>query len=315
MMKYDKIIFLVGPTGVGKSAVALELAEALDAEIVSCDAMQVYREAAIANDKPSREDQKRVVHHMIDKVSVTQDFDVAQYRREAIQVIEDIHKRNKIPLIVGGSGMYVSILLDGIFEANAEDPSIRRQLQEDAKVQGVDKLYLRLKKVDPESAGRINSRDERRIIRALEVYVSNRKPISQLQKERSGLWGKYNIKIFALNRDRQELYDRVNLRVDAMFSRGLIKEVEKLNQLTLSRTAGGLIGIPEVNGFLEEKFSLEEAKELMKMNTRHYVKRQLTWFRKEKRLDWVLVNLDEPPSQTAAKILSLLHEVKPEKKK
>jgi tRNA dimethylallyltransferase len=305
-MNQKRIIFLVGPTGVGKSAVALQMAESLNAEIVSCDAMLVYREVAIANDKPTPEERKRVMHHMIDCVSVTEDFDVARYRKEAIEVIEDIHKRGKVPLIVGGSGMYVTILLDGIFEANNEDPALRRQLQEDAKILGVEKLYLRLKKVDPVSAERINARDERRIVRALEVYVSNRKPISQLQKERSGLWGKYYIKILALTRERQELYDRVNQRVDQMFERGLIQEVKRLNQLTLSRTAGGLIGLPEVNGFLQGKFSIEETKELMKMNTRHYVKRQLTWFRKEKRLDWVTVNADQSAGDIAVKLIEFL---------
>ena len=209
-------------------------------------------------------------------------------------------------MVVGGSGMYVSILLDGIFEENTEDPFIRRQLQEDAKIQGMDKLYQRLKKVDPVSAGKINSNDERRIIRALEVYVANRKPISQLQKNRSGLWGKYDIKIFALNRERQELYDRVNARVDLMFSRGLIAEVEKLNQLVLSRTAGGVIGIPEVTGYLNGQQSLEEAKEAMKMNSRHYVKRQLTWFRKDKRSTWITVGPDETPAQTANNICKIV---------
>ena len=305
-MNLPKIIFIVGPTGVGKSGIALELAETLNAEIIACDAMQVYREVAIASDKPSDDDLKRVNHHMVNCVSVTEEFDVARYRKEAVSAVEEVLKKDKVPLIVGGSGMYVSILLDGIFEENTEDPFIRRQLQEDAKIQGMDKLYQRLKKVDPASAGKINPNDERRIIRALEVYVANRKPISQLQKNRSGLWGKYDIKIFALNRERQELYDRVNARVDLMFSRGLIAEVEKLNQLVLSRTAGGVIGIPEVTGYLNGQQSLEEAKEAMKMNSRHYVKRQLTWFRKDKRSTWITVGPDETPAQTANRICKIV---------
>ena len=151
-MNLSKIIFLVGPTGVGKSRVALELAGLLNAEIIACDAMQVYQEVAIASDKPSDADRLLVRHHMIDRVSVTEEFDVARYRREAVAAIEDVLKRDKVPLIVGGSGMYVSILLDGIFEGDTEDPFIRRQLQEDMKVQGVDKLYQRLKKVDPDAS-------------------------------------------------------------------------------------------------------------------------------------------------------------------
>lgn len=301
-----KIIFIVGPTGVGKSAVALELAAVMDAEIISCDAMQVYREVNIANDKPSDADLHRVRHHMVGCVSVTEEYDVARYRREAVAVIEDILSRKKVPLVVGGSGMYVSILLDGIFEGAGENPFIRRQLQEDAKVQGVEKLYQRLKKVDPESASKINSRDERRIVRALEVYVSNRKPISQLQKDRCGLWGKYDVRVFALTRERQELYDRVNRRVDAMFASGLVEEMRRIKELQLSRTAAGMIGLTEVSGYLDGDRTLEETQELMKMNTRHYVKRQLTWFRKEKRLTWITIAPDESAQQTAVQLRKLL---------
>lgn len=302
------IVFIVGPTGVGKSAVALELAPLINAEIVSCDAMQVYQEVAIANDKPSSQDLKRVYHHMISCVSVSQEYDVARYRKEAIAAIEDIHCRKKIPLVTGGSGMYVSILLDGIFEGNAQDPLVRRQLMEDAKVLGSEKLYQRLKKVDPVSAEKINPNDERRIVRALEVYVSNRKPISEMQKERSGLWGKYPIKAFALTRDRQELYDRVDQRVEKMFAAGLVEEIKQLNRMSLSKTAGVVIGIPEVTRYLRGECSLADAKVELQMKTRHYVKRQLTWFRKDKRLEWLTLSLDETADQTSQKILQKLKE-------
>lgn len=302
----SKIIFIVGPTGVGKSKVGLELARLLDAEIISCDAMQVYREVSIANDKPSAAELESVKHHMVGCVSVTEEFDVARYRKEAVEVIEDILKRNKLPLIVGGSGMYVSILLDGIFEGGTEDPFIRRQLEDDAKVQGIEKLYLRLKKVDPDSAAKINPNDARRIIRSLEVYVAMRKPISEVQKRRTGLWGKYDIRIFALNRERQELYDRVNRRVDAMFDGGLIEEMKSLKELPLSRTASGMIGVPEVTEYLDGKAPLEGVKETMKMNSRHYVKRQLTWFRKDKRPTWIDLREDESPAETAERIRTMI---------
>lgn len=296
------IVFIVGPTGVGKSAVALELASLINAEIVSCDAMQVYKEVAIANDKPSDDDLKRVPHHMIGCVSVAEEYDVARYRKDAIAAIEDVYRRGKVPLVVGGSGMYASILLDGIFEGNAQDPMLRRQLTEDAHVLGSEKLYQRLKKVDPVSAEKINPNDERRIIRALEVYVSNRKPISEMQKERSGLWGKYNIKVFALNREREELYVRVNQRVEKMFAAGLVEEIKNLNQMRLSKTAEVLIGIPEINAYLREEISLQAAQEEIQLKTRHYVKRQLTWFRKDKRLVWLNLSADETPAQTAQRI-------------
>jgi tRNA dimethylallyltransferase len=281
----------------------MELAARLGAEIVSCDAMQVYKEPALANDKPSAEDLKRVAHHAVDCVSVAEDFDVVQYRKKAVAAIEDIWQRGKTPLVVGGSGMYVAILLDGIFESAGQDPSIRRQLEEDAKLQGSEKIYSRLKKVDPEAAAKINPNDERRVVRALEIYLTTRKPIAQVQKDRKGLWGKHDIKIFALNRERAELYDRVNARVDQMFDRGLVDEITMLRTLKLSRTAQGLIGLPEVGGFLDGKMSLDEAKDLMKMNTRHYVKRQLTWFRKDQRLQWVTIKTGQSSMQVTEIIL------------
>jgi tRNA dimethylallyltransferase len=301
-MKQNRIIFIVGPTGVGKSAVAIELASILNTEIISCDAMQVYKEATIANDKPSPEDLKRVVHHCVDCVSVTEEFDVVQYRKKAIAAMEDIWQRSKIPLVVGGSGMYMAILLDGIFESAGQDPLIRKQLEEDAKVQGSLKLHARLKKVDPEAAAKISPNDERRIVRALEIYQTTRKPIAQVQKDRKGLWGKHDIKVFVLNRERAELYERVNARVDEMFRRGLVDEIRALKNLKLSRTAQGLIGLPEVGDHLDGKAGLDETKEAMKMNTRHYVKRQLTWFRKDKRLNWITIKPHETVADIAQKI-------------
>jgi len=307
-MNHHQIIFIVGPTGVGKSAVALELAARLNGEIISCDAMQVYQQAAIANYKPSPEDLKKAAHHVVDCISVADEFDVAQYRKMAVAAIEDILQRGKTPLVVGGSGMYVTVLLDGIFESAGQDPLIRQQLEEDAKVQGALKLHARLNKVDPEAAAKINPNDERRVVRALEIYLTTRKPIAQVQKDRRGLWGKYDIKVFALNRERAELYDRVNARVEKMFDRGLIDEIKNLKTLNLSRTAQGLIGLPEISGYLDGKYNLDEAKELMKMNTRHYVKRQLTWFRKDQRLQWITIKSGESPAQTADIILGKIED-------
>jgi tRNA dimethylallyltransferase len=301
-MKQNRIIFIVGPTGVGKSATALELALQLDTEIISCDAMQVYREPVITSDKPSAEDLNKVAHHAVGCVSVTEEFDVVQYRKMAVAALEDIWRRGKTPVIAGGSGMYVTILLDGIFESAGQDPLIRKQLEEDRKIQGSGKLHARLKKVDPEAAAKINPNDERRIVRALEIYLTTRKPVAQVQKDRRGLWGAHDIRIFALNRERAELYDRVNARVDQMFDRGLVDEIKYLKTLPLSRTAQGLIGLPEVADFIDGKMSLDDTKELMKMNTRHYVKRQLTWFRKDKRLNWIMVRPHQSAQDIAQKI-------------
>ena len=281
------IVFIVGPTGVGKSDAACLLAHNIGGEIVSCDAMQVYREVNVACDKPSKEDRQRIPHHMLDVVSVTEEFDVAAFRRLAIAVIDDIISRGKVPIVVGGSGMYVSVLLDGIFESGTPNETLRGQLYKQAERDGSVVLHNQLTAVDPEAAAKIHANDVKRIVRALEVNLNLNKPISKLQKERDGLWGKYPIKIFALNRDREKLYARVEARIDRMFTNGLVEEVRHLSQMPLSRSAATLIGIPEVSGFLKGEYDLERAKYLMKLNTRHYAKRQLTWFRRDERLTWI----------------------------
>lgn len=281
-----KIIFIVGPTGVGKSQAALSLAKTAGGEIVSCDAMQVYREVNIACDKPSEEERQEIPHHLLDVVSVTEEFDVAQYRRLAVAAIEDIVGRGKLPVVVGGSGLYMSVLLDGIFKSQVKDENVRKQLQEKAATVGIEALHQQLEQLDPKAASKIHPNDKKRLVRALEVVLTMGKPISQMQKERSGLWDQYPVKILGLNRPREKLYNLIEARVDRMFEQGLIEEVQALLKLPLSRTASTLIGIPEVRGYLEGTYDLERAKYLLKLNSRHYAKRQLTWFRRDERIEW-----------------------------
>ena len=285
-MNSNKIIFIVGPSAVGKSEIGFRLAQKLNGEIISCDAMQVYREVQVASDKPSPRALEAVPHHLVNVVSVTEDFDVARFRVLAVKAIDDIHGRGKLPIIVGGSGMYMSILLDGIFEdASREKKS--SEVKSAASTEDVRILFKRLESVDPAIAQKISPNDRRRILRALEVFDTHGQPISELQKKRSGLWGKYPIKIFALNRPRAAIYRRVEARIDQMFENGLVDEVRGLLDVQLSKTASVVIGVPEVKGFLTGEYDLERAKYLMKLHTRHYVKRQLTWFRKDKRLEWI----------------------------
>lgn len=281
------ILFIVGPSAVGKTEIALAVAQRLDAEIISCDAMQVYREVNIASAKPSKNDLTKVPHHCIDLVSVTKSFDVVQFRREALKVLHDILQRGKKVILVGGSGMYVSALLDGIFEESAKDQDLRRKLEVEIRQQGTAVLHERLKILDPKAAAKIHPNDARRIVRALEVILTTQKSISVLQQERQGLWGQYKIQIFGLSRPRGELYRRAEIRIDQMFDQGLVQEVEKISPLSLSATAKTMIGVPEVQGFLKGEYDLERAKYLMKLHTRHYIKRQLTWFRRDKRIEWI----------------------------
>ena len=301
-MKDPAIIFIVGPTAAGKSETGLISAQHLNAQIVCCDAMQVYREISIANDKPTLKARALVPHHLVDIVPVTEEFNVARYRQLALDVIGQIHACGKIPLFVGGSGMYMSVLLDGIFEGAAADEDLRGELTRELAVQGPAFLHERLKALDPQAAVKINPNDPQRILRALEVVISTGQPLSQLQPKREGLWGKMPIKIFALNRPREELYQRVEDRVEEMFTKGLIEEIRQIASLPLSSTAQKLIGVPEVIEYLKGEYDLERAKYLMKLHTRHYVKRQLTWFRRDKRLTW----LDIAPNQTPAQIADII---------
>jgi tRNA dimethylallyltransferase len=282
------IIFIVGPTGVGKSDVGFLLAQKLNGEIVSCDAMQVYREVNIACDKPSPDIRRQIPHHVLDVASVSEEFDVARYRELAVGAIEDILQRKKTPIVVGGSGMYMSILLDGIFESNAKDDALRAQLRDQAAQHGPQILHQKLMELDPKAAAKIHPNDTKRLIRALEVSMTAGQPISELQKQRDGLWTQYPVKIYALDRPREELYRRVEARIDRMFEQGIVEEVKSLSQFPLSLTAATLIGVPEVQGYLKGEYGLEQSKYLIKLNTRHYVKRQLTWFRRDKRVQWVL---------------------------
>jgi len=305
-MRSKKIIFIVGPTAVGKTEVALLLAKKLEAEIISCDSMQVYQEINIASNKPSTKILKEIPHHLINTVSITKEFDVVSFRKKAVEAINKIHKKNKIPIIVGGSGLYMQVLLDGIFKGPKKNERLRQELEKEAQAKGEQVLYQRLQELDPRAAAKIHPHDRKRIIRALEVFLTARKPISELQKNRQGLWGKFDIKIFALNRDRQELYESIDKRVEWMFQDGLVGEIQGLLPKKWSRTAEGLLGIKDVKGYLKGEYDLERAKYLMKLNTRHYAKRQLTWFRKDKRIQWLMMDKENPVTKVVSIITSVI---------
>ena len=301
-MLKKKIVFLLGPTGIGKSAVAISLAKKINAEIISCDSMQVYRAMGILTSRVTAKQRKKVKHHLLGVIDPGQEYNVAKYRQEALAICDKLFSKSKIPLFVGGTGLYYSIIVDGIFPAVPQDKLIRAKLEKQLKLKGSKYLYRRLARVDSVAAEKIHSHDARRIIRALEVYLKTGKRISQLQKNRVGLGKEYAVKIFGLNSRRQFLYDTIDQRVDKMFNRGLINEVKRLDKLKLSQTARCAIGIRELKGYFAELYPLAEARRLMQRNSRHYAKRQLTWFRKDKRIQWVNVNKMESPAQVAHKL-------------
>ena len=229
-MKLKPIVFIVGPTAVGKSAVAFLLAKKIQGEIVSCDSMQVYKEISIASNKPRKSERDSIPHHLIDIISISKEFNVAAFYQRVKRAIQSIHRKGKIPIIAGGSGLYMSILLDGIFEEGSSDQSFREELKRLANIKGATFLYNQLRKKDSVSAKRIHPNDTKRIIRALEVTLSTGRPFSELQQKRQGLWGKYSIQVFVLNKDREVLYDHINKRVDEMVKKGLVKEIRNLEK-------------------------------------------------------------------------------------
>ncbi len=303
----SKILFLVGPTAVGKSRVAVCLARRLKAQIISCDSMQIYRGMDIITSKPARPLRRGIRHYLIDLVRPSQEYNVSRYRKEALEKIKAVLKKGKIPLFVGGTGLYMSVLIDGIFKQKSQDKFIRKRLWGQALRLGGGYLYKRLKKIDPEAADKIHPHDTRRIIRALEVFEATGSPISRLQKQRQGLGAEFEIKAFCLGMRRDRLYRKIDERVEKMFSRGLVAEVKKLLKCRLSKTASSAIGIKELKGYFDGLYGLEEAKRLIKRNTRRYAKRQLTWFRKDKRLRWVKITDKEGPETIAGKIWKKLY--------
>jgi tRNA dimethylallyltransferase len=283
-----KVIFIVGPTAIGKTEAAYQLAKKLKAEIISCDSMLFYKEAAIITSKPPECMLKEIPHHFVGNISVCDSYSVFDYFTEATKLINCLALKNIPQIVCGGSGLYIKALLDGIFNGVGEDKELRKELEEKAKELGKEYLYEELKKVDPETAGRVN--DLRRIIRALEVYRLTGIPLSQKKKEAKGLWESLPIKIFGLRLKRETLYGRINKRVETMFAQGAVDEVKRLLKFNLSVTAEKIIGIKEIAGFLNGEYDIETAKDKMKMNTRRFAKRQITWFKPDKRVEWIDVD-------------------------
>jgi len=279
------VYFLVGPTASGKTALSLKLAEGLNAEIISCDSMCVYKGMDILTSKPSQAVRKKIPHHLIDIISPTKEFSVSEYRNLALDVIEDILKRGKTPLFVGGSGLYVRAVIDGLFPSAGRDVRFRKGQAGLAKKYGNLYVYNKLKRIDPESAERIHPNNLRYVIRALEIYHTEKKRPSDIRKNREPL--RYKVQIVGIELERQELYKKIDDRVEEMLKEGLVKEVKQLSGKRLSITAKGALGYSEILGYIKGKYSLEEAKALLKKNTRHFAKRQMTWFRPDRRIQWI----------------------------
>ena len=282
-----KTIALIGPTAVGKTEISHKLVEKFPFEIVSCDSMQVYRGMDIGTAKPSPGEIEEYHYHMIDVVSPDYHYSAGEYARDASRTIKGVTNRGKIPLIVGGSGLYFDALVYGISSMPKADKNFRKKLEKEANKKGSFFLHKLLKELDPESAVKIHPNDLRRIIRALEVYNLAGEPISEIQKIKE-ITHKYDCFIIGLNRERDELYKRVEERVNNMFDGGLVKEVKVLLEQGYNPELSSFqaLGYKETVDYLNGKFTLEEAKEKVKKNTKNFVKRQFTYFKKNKDIKW-----------------------------
>lgn len=281
-VKKKKIIIIVGPTAVGKTSLSLLLAKAVNGEIISGDSMQIYRNLTIGTAKVSKEEQQEIPHYLIDEVDVETSYAVSDFQKRARFLIEEISARGKVPIIVGGTGLYIeSLLYDVTFGGSGEnDPAFREAQEAIAIEKGNHYLWEQLIKVDASAAENIHFNNRRRVIRALEVYHVTGQPFSSYQSERKEKELLYDAKIIGLTTDREELYQRINLRVDQMFEKGLIQEADWLYQRQLpDAQASRGIGYKELVPYFEKKATLQEAKEAIQQNSRRYAKRQLTWFK------------------------------------
>ncbi len=298
----DKVIVIAGPTASGKTGLSIELAKLYNGEIVSADSMQIYRRMDIGTAKATAAEQAQAVHHMIDVCDPDEDYSVSRYVEEAEMCCRDIIARGKMPIICGGTGLYIDSLLSGRDFAQKDDSSeLRARLGEEYDRLGGEELLQRLSQVDPERAARLHASDKRRIVRALEIFELTGMTITEHDTATKALPPRFEAKTILLNfKDRQDLYDRINLRVDLMAEQGLFEEVEALLNSGLSDecTAMQAIGYKEAVSALRGEISREEALEQIKMGSRRYAKRQLTWFRRTEDALWI--NWGREPDMAAA---------------
>ena len=282
----NKVLIIAGPTAVGKTNLSIELAKKLNGEIVSTDSMQIYRYMDIGSAKITKEEMDGVKHHMIDVVNPDTPFSVAEYKNLASKCIEDIISRGKLPILVGGTGLYINALTCNMDFTEAEsDIEYRKELEELADKYGNEYIHKMLKDIDEKSYNDIHYNNRKRVIRALEVYKLTNKPFSSFNLGDELYNGPYDVKYFVLNMNREKLYDRINLRVDIMIKNGLIEECIRLKNMGYTSSMQSMqgIGYKEIFYYLENKISLNEAIELIKKGSRNYAKRQLTWFRRDPR--------------------------------
>lgn len=308
------LLAVVGPTASGKTALAIRLAERLDTEIISADSMQFYKGMEIGTGAPSAEELARAKHHLVGFLDPSEDFSSGAFEVRAREIVADLDAREKVAVVVGGSGLYVSALIDGLFSGPPKDESIRRRLRNEAEVGGTPALYARLQEVDPHYANVIEPNDLRRIVRALEVYELTGRPLSALHREHRENAQAVDAVQVALDYPRDVLYARIDARVDRMLESGLLGEVQSLLDGGYGEHIERLrsIGYREMAAHLRGECTLEDAAELMKRNTRRYAKRQISWFRGDPRVHWLEATEGKPQEAYVEETLALLERGTPD---
>lgn len=312
------MILILGVTASGKGKLAFDLAKELDAEIISVDSMKIYRRMDIGTAKPSKEVREQIQYHMVDVVEPSEAFNVGAFYEQTLGVIEQINSRGKKVIAVGGTGLYIKALLEGLFEGAGSDESVRQKLHERIESEGLLKLYSELSQVDPVAAERINLNDRKRVIRALEVYQLTGKPISSFQKQWTNFDNEVtsrpnslNWTVIGLRRAKEEESGRINLRVKKMILNGLVDEVKSLlnEEKPLSKQAQAAIGYAEIMSHLKGNIDLQDATELIKKNTRKLAKGQRTWFKTFRNVNWLDINPDESREEIFARAKTLLQNI------
>lgn len=305
------VLAVVGSTASGKTNLSILLAERLRGEIISVDSRQIYRYLDIGTAKPTQEELRHITHHFIDILNPDQDYSAGEYGQQARLKIGELLEQKKLPIIVGGSGLYIRAIIDGIFEGPGKNTEIREQLEEEVSRLGKEVLFEKLKIVDPVSASKMDATKVRRVIRALEVYYTTGKPISNLYSVQQTK-PFFDVIQFGLDWERKYLYERINKRVDKMVGEGLVEEVRGLITRGYSRNINALnsVGYKEAFDFIDGKLTKEEMIKLIKQNTRRFAKRQLTWFRADKRIRWIHVNEETDWNEIADFMQKEFHSVR-----
>lgn len=289
-MDKKPLIVLTGPTAVGKTSLSIKLAKAVNGEIISADSMQVYRYMDIGTAKIKAEEMDGIPHYLIDEYDPDEEFNVFEFKKQAKKYIDDVHSKGKVPILVGGTGFYIqAILYDIDFTENDTDYEYRSELEEMARNYGGQYLHDKLREIDPESAKAIHPNNKKKVIRALEYYFLSGEKISDHNKSQKDKESPYNYCYFVLNKDRAKLYNDINKRVDIMLEEGLVEEVKHLSHMGYSSDLVSMkgLGYKEILEYLAGKSTFDEAINILKKETRHYAKRQITWFRREKDVIWI----------------------------